>query len=142
MKQYILYERVTDMGLVDLIYPERCPVCGEIRRFGTFGCCDDCRRELPFVTEPVCLACGKMIESAEEEYCGDCARNPKSFERCFPAFCYEGRIKDSLYAFKYKNARRNASFYGESILERYGDVLSGIPFDGVVPVPVDRKSVV
>lgn len=122
--------------IVDIIFPARCPLCGELRPFGNTGVCIECEKELSYVKEPTCLKCGKTIEAASDEYCSDCIRLPKSFEKCFPAFNYEGRIKDSLYEFKYKNLRSHADFYCEGIMKRHGNELKSIHFDGIVPVPV------
>ncbi|MBR1598313.1 MAG: ComF family protein [Lachnospiraceae bacterium] len=122
--------------IIDIVFPVRCPLCGEVRPFGDAGVCIECEKELSYVKEPTCLKCGKTIESSLDEYCADCMRLPKSFEKCFPAFNYEGQIKDSLYEFKYKNQRGYAGFYCEGIMKRHGKELKTIPFDGIVPVPV------
>jgi ComF family protein len=124
--------------LLDILYPKRCPLCGNIRSFGESGMCSGCEKELVWVKEPVCLKCGKMIEDETKEYCSDCTRIPKSFERCYPALCYEGRIKDSIYDFKYKNQRSYASFFADCIMKRHGDELKRLDIDGIVPVPVHR----
>ena len=71
-----------------------------------------------------------MILSDEMEYCDDCSRIPKSFERCCPAFNYEGKIKDSIYDFKYKNQRGYAGFYADCIIKKYGEMLKGIIYQG------------
>ena len=84
----------------------------------------------------MCLKCGKAVEDSTIEYCTDCLSVKKSFERCFPALNYEGRVKDSLYEFKYKNQRGYAASYCDFIMRKYGKELKGIPLNGVVPVPV------
>ena len=40
--------------ILDILYPRRCPVCGDIT--GGFGrmICPDCLRKLSFVKSPVC----------------------------------------------------------------------------------------
>ncbi len=124
------------VSIIDLIYPRRCPLCGEIREFGKKGICEKCRPDLPWIEPPVCLMCGKMIDDDEDEYCDDCRRIPKNFERCYPAFSYEGKVKDSIYEFKYKNQREHAGFYADAIVKRYGETFANIRFDGIVPVPV------
>lgn len=122
--------------IVDIIFPARCHLCGELRPYGDAGVCAECGKALGYVKEPVCLKCGKTIEASSDEYCSDCMRIPKSFEKCFPAFNYEGRIKDSLYEFKYKNQRGHADFYCDGIMKRHGKELNAISLDGIVPVPV------
>ena len=123
-------------SIIDLVFPRRCPFCGEVRAYGDKWECDKCSNELPWIEKPVCLKCGKTISSPELQYCGDCERIPKSFERCYPVFSYEGTVRDSIYEFKYKNQREYAAFYCECILKRYGSELRGLLIDGIVPVPV------
>lgn len=122
-----------------IIYPETCPVCGMVRAYQNNGICSACSEMLNPVEEPVCMRCGKMIEDSDEEFCADCVRLPKSFDRNFPVFCYEGVIKDSLYAFKYKNQRYYSKFYGMCIVKKYGRQIIDLNIDGIVPVPVHIK---
>ena len=44
--------------ILDILYPRRCPVCGDIT--GGFGrmICPDCLHKLSFVRSPVCKKCG------------------------------------------------------------------------------------
>ena len=130
------------MGLekiVDIIYPVTCPLCGSVLPYSEKGVCVKCLKKLKWVESPVCMRCGKMIDDPEEEYCKDCTSIPKSFEKNYAAFCYEGEIKDSLYAFKYKNKREYAGFYADSIISKYGHELSKNGIDGIVPVPLNSK---
>ena len=55
------------MGILDILYPKRCPVCHGVLK-GKDGICPDCRKHLHYITEPKCKKCGKQIEKAEEEY--------------------------------------------------------------------------
>lgn len=132
--------RIVDIVL-DLVYPRRCPVCGSVLRHAKRSgyICPLCRRKLHYVEAPQCLRCGKHIESSEQEYCEDCMRIPKHFTKGFPVFVYEGALKNSLLAFKYKNKREYAAFYAEEIVGRYGTQLAKIHADAWVPVPVHRK---
>lgn len=123
-------------SIIDLVFPRRCPLCGEVRAYGDKWVCDNCDNELVWIEKPVCLKCGKTISNAEAEYCGDCERIKKSFERCYPVFAYEGAVKDSLYQFKYKNQREYAVFYSDCIMKMYGHELRRLAVDGIVPVPV------
>ncbi len=123
-------------NIIDLVFPERCPLCGQIRPYGKKGMCKNCEAGITWINEPVCLKCGKMIEDEENEYCDDCRKIPKSFVRCFAALSYENRVKDSLYEFKYNNQRSYAAFYVDCIMKKHGSILKDISFDGIVPVPV------
>lgn len=85
------------------------------------------------------MKCGKMLEREENEFCVDCIKLPKSFDRNYPVFNYDGDIKDSLYDFKYKNQREYSGFYAKCIVERYGKQILEKDIDGLVPVPVHKK---
>ena len=126
------------ISITDLMFPRKCPLCGETRLFGESGVCEKCEKSLPWIKAPVCLKCGKTIDDPALECCVDCIKIPKSFERCYAAFSYEGTIKESLYDFKYKNQREYAVFYCDSIVKKYGDELKKLHIDGVIPVPVHR----
>lgn len=49
---------------------------------------------------------------------------------------YEGKVKDSLMDFKYRNRREYADFFAYEIVKRHGrDILEAAP-EALVPVPV------
>ncbi len=123
-------------SIIDILFPQRCPICGQVRPYNKVGMCEKCEAEVSWINEPVCLKCGKTIEDEEDEYCDDCRRIPKNFERNFATFAYENKVKDSIYEFKYKNQRSYAPFYADCIMKRYGNILRGLDIDGIVPVPV------
>lgn len=125
--------------MLDLIYPQRCPICSEVQPYQGAGVCGRCLKKLKRVKEPCCLKCGKTITNDEEEYCQDCLMIPKSFQRGYPVFEYEERIKGALHDFKYKNQRSFADFFAECIYRRYGSDFERLCLDGLVPVPVHPR---
>ena len=52
------------MGILEILYPARCPVCHGIVK-GRDGICPDCRKKLHYIKEPKCKKCGKQIEKME-----------------------------------------------------------------------------
>ena len=48
-------------GLLDFVFPRRCPVCGDIIVPQGELCCLSCRGRLKYVEEPYCLKCGKQL---------------------------------------------------------------------------------
>ncbi|MCM1157904.1 MAG: ComF family protein [Bacteroidales bacterium] len=125
--------------LLDLLYPARCPFCGEIRPFGELLVCGGCLKGLKRVAPPYCMRCGKTVDSEETEYCGDCERIPKSYERGFPAFVYQGAVKTAIYDFKYKNQRSYGALFARFICLFYEEQIKALRIDGIVPVPVHRR---
>lgn len=124
---------------LDLIYPQRCPLCGEVRPYRQSVACPDCLNQLRVVAAPHCLRCGKTLTSDEEEYCQDCETIPKHYKRGFPVFEYSGAIRDALYDFKYHNQRNYAGFFAECMEKYHGKRLKALEIDGIVPVPVHKK---
>ena len=59
--------------ILDLLFPRRCPVCGQIIMPKGNLICPGCIRKLSWVRGPVCKCCGKEIISETAEYCSDCA---------------------------------------------------------------------
>ena len=92
------------MGILDLLYPARCPVCHGVIR-GKGKVCIACRKRLPYLKEPKCKKCGKEIEKEEQEYCSDCQRFKHSFDRGASVFAYDMLMRRSISMFKYHNMR-------------------------------------
>lgn len=122
--------------LVSLLYPRRCPVCHEIVVPKGGLICPDCLRQVTFVQEPVCLCCGKPVASAEMEYCYDCSRQPRFFERGFALAVYDDVMRRSIRSFKNKGRVEYADWYAAALWERYGDDFKKLKADALVPVPL------
>lgn len=126
-------------SLIDLIYPLRCPLCGDIVIPKGERICCDCRPKLPYVKEPCCLKCGKPIEREEVEFCSDCQRKPYSFTRGYSLWVYDERMKKSITEFKYHGRKEYGAFYVEEILKNFKGRLEGLQLDGVVAVPLHPR---
>lgn len=138
-------------GFTDLLYPPRCAVCDTLlpvweKTFGNMesgrvrGICPDCRGKLRYLSEPCCLKCGKEIEDAESEFCADCGRLVRSYEKGFPVFNYVPPVSEAVLAMKYKNRQEYADFYGREIAERYGAVFHALTGKkAFIPVPIHKN---
>lgn len=124
--------------ILNTLFPKRCPVCLSLLPSDQ-SVCPSCFEKLTFVRQPVCYRCGKPLFSQEAEYCFDCMRHPKSFDRNFSVFVYDKHMKFSMAQFKYHNKREFASFYVEQAMRLHGDVLCRLPLLAIVPVPIHDK---
>ncbi len=120
----------------DLLFPRRCPVCGGVVMPKGRLICPSCLKQLSFVSSPVCMKCGKEIESREQEYCGDCLRRKKSFERGFALLNYDNRAAVSMAAVKYHNKREYLDFYARAAALRFEKQFKQAGIQVIVPVPV------
>ncbi len=126
------------MGILDLLYPPRCPVCHGVVR-GKGRVCSACRKRLPYLKEPKCKKCGKEIEKDEQEYCRDCQRFHHSFDKGASVFAYDPVMRRSISMFKYHNRREYAAFYAEEMYRNCERFLNLCAPDVILPVPVHNR---
>ena len=105
--------------ILDLLFPRRCPVCGQIIMPKGNLICPGCIRKLSWVRGPVCKCCGKEIISETAEYCSDCAIHPRSFSNGMALLNYNEISAPSLAKIKYHNRREYLDFYAEAAYRRY-----------------------
>ncbi len=121
----------------DLLYPKICPVCARIiPGDGSGNICQECRKKLSYITGVRCLKCGKTIDDAAKQYCGDCARNRHWYRQGVGVWNYTKEIRTSVYAFKYHNQRVFAECYAREVQICCGDVIRNWHAQALVPVPM------
>lgn len=125
--------------LCDLIFPRRCPICGEIVDGKENLACPSCKEGLQVIGEPRCKKCSKPIENVEREYCYDCSRREFHFERGYALWVYDNQMKQSISAFKYLGRREYVDFYTDELLKYYREIIKKISPDAFVPVPLHRS---
>ncbi len=125
--------------MINLLFPRRCPVCGEIvQPFGQL-ICPGCVKELSPVQPPVCKKCGKEVESSTIEYCYDCTRHTRAFRQNFALLNYNEAASRSMSAIKYKGRREYLDFYSQAACRRFQRAIRRISPDVMVPVPIHRS---
>lgn len=65
------------------------------------------------------MRCGKPLEE-DEEFCGDCRDNSRSFEAGRALFVYDGIMQESMARFKYSSRREYGAVYAEELYRHYG----------------------
>ncbi len=125
--------------ILDIIYPVRCPLCGDIVVPKGNKSCPSCKAKLPYIQEPSCMKCSKPLEQEEKEYCSDCERKAYHFDRGYAVWTYNDVMKKSVANFKYHGRKEYAAFYIEEVVERYSDKIKRMKPDAIVPVPVHRS---
>ncbi len=126
------------MGILDVLYPVRCPVCHGILK-GKDGICPECRRRLHYIREPKCKKCGKQLEKHTQEYCRDCARFSHSFDQGAAVFAYDDIMRRSISMFKYHNRREYAKVYAGEMYRCCRHFLSKAAPEVILPVPIHRQ---
>lgn len=125
--------------LLDMIYPVRCPICGEIVLPKGRKICKTCQEKLIYVEEPRCKRCSKPVEYEEQEYCGDCQRKQYHFDKGFAVWIYDDLMKHSIANFKYHGRKEYAKFYIQEVVRLYQGQIKAFAPDVLVPVPLHRS---
>lgn len=125
--------------ILDIIYPVRCPICGEIVIPKGNKVCKDCKNKLPYISEPRCKKCSKPIEHEEKEYCSDCQRKNFHFDKGYAVWVYDEAMKHSVSNFKYHSKKEYAKFYTQEMVGLYGDRIKKLSPDLIVPIPIHRS---
>lgn len=125
--------------LLDMIYPRRCPICGDIVVPKDKKACPKCVKELLTIKEPRCKRCSKPIENEEKEYCYDCETKHFTYKEGYALWLYDKRMRKSIADFKFHNRKEYADFYVEEYLRNYSDVLRKIGADALLPIPIHKS---
>ena len=123
-------------GAAALLFPRRCPVCGDIVQPEGALICRACVGKLSPVTQPTCRRCGKEVFGEHMEYCFDCTRHPRSFDSVAALFNYNEAAQASMAAIKYKNRREYLDFYAAAMDYRFRTTVENWHADLLIPVPV------
>ena len=124
-------------GVLQALYPRRCPVCDDIVGRAGEKICLGCMDRLKLITPPWCMRCGRKTEEGEE-YCRDCRERGHLFDRGRALYEYDSAA-ESIYRFKYGGRREYAEFYGEQIAEYLGDFIRNTEPEAIVPIPLHRR---
>lgn len=119
--------------LLAMIYPKRCPCCGEVGE--TDEPCDACRDgiEKERTADKLCRKCGHG-----KLYC-ECGKYSYLFEGITAPFYNRGTAQTGVYMLKFKNAPFAADYFGREMAEAFVKHFGDIKADLVCIVPTYRK---
>jgi ComF family protein len=126
--------------LIDLIYPPRCPLCGEgLAAQG--GLCSACWQELAIPGEPACVLCQRPFGDSlpEGTICAPCLADPPRHDGIAAGTLYNDPSRKLVLAFKHGRrialapllARLVAARLPQQVVDHGGEWLA-------VPVPLHR----
>lgn len=120
----------------NILFPRRCPVCGEIVMPKGGLICPECMGKLSWIRGAVCMKCGRPLTDEVAEYCLDCMRHKRSFDRGFALLEYDDVSSRSMAQIKYNNKREYLDFYSEAVVRAMGKRLEKLGADALIPVPI------
>lgn len=126
----------TLMPLVDLVFPPRCPLCGE-GISGEAGLCVDCWSQLVIPGKPACAGCARPFADPvrDGELCEGCKARPPLHDGIAAGTLYTDPSRKLVLAFKHGNRIAFARMMARLIAAR----LEGVDESWlIVPVPLHR----
>jgi len=105
--------------LLDLFFPPKCACCGRVLNDPKEDPCPACVKKLPFLREDAVLHTGP-------------------YGLCAITFCFEGPIRQAVYALKFSGRRSAAKALAPFLVQTVAERLSGA-FDTVTYVPVSPQ---
>lgn len=126
--------RETWDGLLDLLYPPKCLVCGDL---GPAPLCTLCREAFRPLLPPICRRCGLPIRDLRG-LCSSCeAGAVYSFLAARAPGHFEGTLRQAILRLKYGGKQALAAPLGEylaAFVQR--EPFGRVPFDLIIPVPL------
>lgn len=116
---------------LDLIFPNRCPLCGEVINWKD-EYCQSCFDELPFTGDEFCRSCGKISGSCI------CHSNENLFSRCYAAFYYLDSAKGGVVYLKNTKNDVFPRLFAEKIKSDINSDTYDLKADYIVPVPMSK----
>ena len=131
-------ERVKETAL-SLLFPRRCPVCGEIVMPKGQRICPPCVKKLDFVREPRCMKCGRSIDEEESRYCHSCETRERHFERNLALLFYDDCMRRCMAAVKYHHKKEYLAPLGRMLALKFSEELRRFEADCLLPVPLHHS---
>jgi len=130
-------------NLIDIIYPPRCPICGEFLNKGplkngdkSLSFCPTCVTGFRKISSPLCSICGRpFAEGTDEDHlCEDCLRKRPLYKAARAPYVYDGPLMTAIHQFKYGGKSYLADSLGP-FLSEFAQSWLNKP-DGLLTVPV------
>lgn len=133
-----MFEKVD--RLLDGLLPRACVICGLAG--GERACCEGCRHDLPWITNP-CRRCGGALPPGRSsDHCARCAKPTAEISRIVSALLYEYPVDRIIAGAKFRQRLDFAAALGSLLADYLGSPV-GVPAaelpDIVVPVPLHRR---
>lgn len=143
------------ISLLDLVFPPRCPLCGEGLAAGADGLCASCWSGLSLPAKPACGACQKPLSSAAQGHadahglgvemlCGQCAKAPPEHSGIAAATLYNDRSRLLVLGLKYRRQLGLAPYMARLMARELQALPARAGLEGfgpdwqLVPVPLHR----
>jgi ComF family protein len=130
--------RVLGRGLLELLYPAGCHVCGQPLAVAAAFLCSSCRASLFSDATPTCPRCAATVGPYAEVGggCSRCRDEGLPFAAAVRLGLHDGLLRDVILRMKHHSGEGLAELLGELWAEHGEARLQSLGADVVVPVPL------
>jgi ComF family protein len=125
-------------GVVQLIFPAVCGVCGRSLDAEEGAFCSACRASLTTDPLPTCPRCAASVgpHAVVEDGCSQCRGSHFHFDKAIRLGPYEGVLRELVLRLKHSTGETLAELLGELWVEVAQPRLQEIGADVIIPVPL------
>lgn len=124
-------------GLLELLYPNTCWVCGRFLADGQASVCVACEHLLTTDSAPTCRRCSSSIGPfVNDEDCARCRGQHFAFDAAIRLGPYEGLLREVILRLKNSREENLAEVIGTMWARHVAPRLSDLHAQVVVPVPL------
>jgi ComF family protein len=130
--------RFLTRGLLHLVYPNTCWVCGQFLAEEQAGFCNSCRTALTTDPQPACPRCSSSVGPYVnvEDGCSHCRNGTLAFNQALRLGPYDGLLREVVLRLKHAANEGLAEMMGMLWAEHLRGRLHGLNADVVIPVPL------
>lgn len=127
-------------GLLALLYPEICIVCGQALQQEEKHFCSTCRTALTTDPHSTCPRCASTVGpfTDVENGCGSCRNDTLHFDGALRMAPYDGVFREQILRMKHEAGEVPAELIGELFAQTVGPRLRAWQPDVVIPIPLQR----
>lgn len=123
--------------VLQILYPQHCPICHDIAPWHE-EICPECRRRLPYIRTKRCRMCGKPVEDSET-LCDDCRKFRHSYQEGIGVFLYDDVMRETMAYLKYKHRREYGRVLGNLVFDETREKIRAWKAEAVIPVPMYKR---
>jgi ComF family protein len=126
-------------ALLDLVFPPRCVVGGELLDPSEVHLCEACIGKIDRIGSPLCSCCGRPFFTPDDDdhLCGVCIDTAPPFDIARAFGVYGGVLLDVIHLFKYRRRAYLSGILSGLMARGLGAEARG--FDVLVPVPLHKR---
>lgn len=125
-------------GVLNLLYPPSCLLCGESVPEDARDYCTPCAHELKHDPFPSCPRCAQTVGpfAASESGCPNCKDHDFRFHEALRLGPYEGKLREAILKIKHAAAADLADSLGRLLADQLAERLVHQAIAGVIPIPL------